>query len=113
MPPKQLSVADSRSVVAAIDVLRRTKIRAHIACQVCRARKVRCDVAENGAPCTNCKLDKIECAVIQRHRVRLVTFHLSEFSFLMNERGIKEYVDVENRENPPLRPHSMMILSRP
>lgn len=40
----------------------RTK-RSKVACKHCRRRKVRCDVYPHGAPCTNCRLDKIDdCA---------------------------------------------------
>ena len=31
------------------------------ACQYCQARKLRCDRKILGSPCTNCRLDKIEC----------------------------------------------------
>src|SRR6266487_668719 len=37
-------------------VSRLVKRRAPKACCCCRARKVRCDVVDNGAPCTNCRL---------------------------------------------------------
>jgi hypothetical protein len=40
--------------------------RAHHACSSCRTRKVRCDYAVRGAPCTNCELDHVECAVVPR-----------------------------------------------
>ncbi|OBU00226.1 hypothetical protein VE01_01652 [Pseudogymnoascus verrucosus] len=39
------------------------KRRAAKACQVCRSRKVRCDVVEHGAPCSNCKSGAIPCTV--------------------------------------------------
>ncbi|OBT63629.1 hypothetical protein VE03_07326 [Pseudogymnoascus sp. 23342-1-I1] len=39
------------------------KRRALKACHVCRARKVRCDVVEHGAPCSNCKSGAIPCTV--------------------------------------------------
>ncbi|BCS25278.1 Zn(II)2Cys6 transcription factor [Aspergillus puulaauensis] len=40
----------------------RTK-RSKIACSGCRMRKVRCDVAHRGTPCTNCFLDHKECEI--------------------------------------------------
>ncbi|KAH6668929.1 fungal-specific transcription factor domain-containing protein [Halenospora varia] len=40
--------------------------RAPGACLACRARKVRCDVAQRGAPCTNCSFDKNDCVVKAR-----------------------------------------------
>lgn len=35
--------------------------RAAVACEYCHARKVRCDAMVHGFPCTNCRLDDIEC----------------------------------------------------
>lgn len=46
------------------------KRRASRACCCCRARKVRCDVVENGSPCTNCRLDQVECVVTESRRRR-------------------------------------------
>ncbi|KAF2460894.1 fungal-specific transcription factor domain-containing protein [Lineolata rhizophorae] len=47
---------------------RSVKRRASKACQCCRARKVRCNVTEHGAPCTNCRLDEVECVVSESRR---------------------------------------------
>ncbi|EGC48471.1 C6 transcription factor [Histoplasma capsulatum var. duboisii H88] len=44
------------------------KRRASKACCCCRARKVRCDVVENGSPCTNCRLDEVKCVVTESKR---------------------------------------------
>jgi len=44
------------------------KRRASKACQCCRSRKVRCNVVEHGAPCTNCRLDEVECTVSESKR---------------------------------------------
>ncbi|EME49111.1 C6 transcription factor-like protein [Dothistroma septosporum NZE10] len=44
------------------------KRRASKACQCCRARKVRCNVVEHGPPCTNCRLDEVECIVSESKR---------------------------------------------
>ena len=49
------------------------KRRASKACQCCRSRKVRCNVVEHGAPCTNCRLDEVECIVSESKRKKLVT----------------------------------------
>lgn len=40
--------------------------RASKACLSCRARKVRCDVSQRGAPCMNCYLDNETCVVADR-----------------------------------------------
>ncbi|KAL4885414.1 hypothetical protein BJY04DRAFT_214214 [Aspergillus karnatakaensis] len=37
--------------------------RSRIACTWCRDRKVRCDAASHGVPCTNCELDQQQCVV--------------------------------------------------
>lgn len=44
------------------------KRRASKACQCCRSRKVRCDVVDSGIPCTNCRLDEVECCVTEGKR---------------------------------------------
>lgn len=35
--------------------------RARVACEYCHGRKVRCDAMVHGFPCTNCRLDNVEC----------------------------------------------------
>ena len=47
---------------------RTVKRRASRACHCCRSRKVRCDVMESGTPCTNCRLDEVECVVTDSKR---------------------------------------------
>lgn len=47
------------------------KRRASKACQCCRARKVRCNVVEQ-TPCTNCRLDEVECIVSESKRKKFV-----------------------------------------
>ena len=44
--------------------------RASQACHQCRARKVKCDVIEIGSPCSNCRLDEIECITSLSKRSR-------------------------------------------
>lgn len=53
---------------------RSVKRRASKACQCCRARKVRCNVTEHGAPCTNCRLDEVDCIVSESRRKKCVYF---------------------------------------
>jgi Fungal Zn(2)-Cys(6) binuclear cluster domain len=52
---------------------RPVKRRASKACQCCRSRKVRCNVTEHGAPCTNCRLDEVECIVSESRRKKCVS----------------------------------------
>jgi hypothetical protein len=56
---------------------RSVKRRASKACQCCRSRKVRCNVTEHGAPCTNCRLDEVECIVSESRRKKLVPHFLA------------------------------------
>ena len=53
---------------------RPTKRRATQACRSCRSRKVRCDLMGAGGPCTNCRLDGLECMLAENKRRRYV-FH--------------------------------------
>lgn len=55
------------------------KRRASKACQCCRSRKVRCNVVEHGAPCTNCRLDEVECIVSESKRKKSV---LAQFDLI-------------------------------
>ncbi|KAM0187493.1 hypothetical protein ACHAPI_011128 [Fusarium lateritium] len=49
------------------------KRRATRACLSCRNRKVRCDVINSGVPCTNCRLDCVDCLVTESNRGRRPT----------------------------------------
>ncbi|KAF5017654.1 hypothetical protein F66182_10404 [Fusarium sp. NRRL 66182] len=44
------------------------KRRASRACLSCRGRKVRCDVTRQSLPCTNCRLDKLDCVLAETCR---------------------------------------------
>lgn len=69
-PPVHASTAPKRKSTAASMPAggRPAKRRASKACQCCRSRKVRCDVVESGIPCTNCRLDEVECCVTEGKR---------------------------------------------
>ncbi|KAK6067720.1 hypothetical protein SCUP234_11464 [Seiridium cupressi] len=49
---------------------RAAKRRSPRACLSCRSRKVRCDVVNCGVPCTNCRLDDVECVLKESSRGR-------------------------------------------
>ncbi|RNJ58646.1 hypothetical protein D7B24_004281 [Verticillium nonalfalfae] len=49
---------------------KKTRTRASKACLVCRQRKVRCNVALTGSPCSNCRLDHETCVVPERSNRR-------------------------------------------
>jgi hypothetical protein len=46
------------------------KRRAPQACEGCRGRKIRCDVARHGVPCMPCKMDGASCVVVESRRKR-------------------------------------------
>ena len=63
------SSAKRKALAAGLPASGRTvKRRASRACHCCRSRKVRCDVVESGTPCTNCRLDEVECMVSDSKR---------------------------------------------
>ncbi|KAM5368970.1 hypothetical protein ACJZ2D_009279 [Fusarium nematophilum] len=68
---------------------RRGRLRAPIACQYCRGRKVRCDLNKRGSQCTNCELDNIHCRVANTRRrksdaVPTAKSNLDSFSHALN-----------------------------
>ncbi|EMD01250.1 hypothetical protein BAUCODRAFT_29699 [Baudoinia panamericana UAMH 10762] len=66
LPPKR--TADAAGLKPGMRSAKSVKRRASKACQCCRSRKVRCNVVEHGAPCTNCRLDEVECIVSESKR---------------------------------------------
>ncbi|PNY23986.1 Cutinase transcription factor 1 alpha [Tolypocladium capitatum] len=60
-PPASSSSAAAAAAAAAQMSFRRQ--RASRACETCHARKVRCDAASLGVPCTNCVAFQIECRI--------------------------------------------------
>ncbi|KFY11627.1 hypothetical protein V491_07123, partial [Pseudogymnoascus sp. VKM F-3775] len=71
-PPSPKRKADASNTAASN---RPVKRRASKACQCCRARKVRCNVVEHGAPCTNCRLDEVPCIVTESRRRKKHPYH--------------------------------------
>ncbi|CAK7200318.1 hypothetical protein SEUCBS139899_003009 [Sporothrix eucalyptigena] len=67
--PRPMSMAQKRAASDSSNK-RALKRRAHKACLSCRNRKVRCDVVSRGQPCTNCRLDGVDCAVKESNRGR-------------------------------------------
>lgn len=60
--------AQMQSATTANRVTSRGKQRSKVACRHCRRRKVRCDVYPRGSPCTNCRLDELECVLCDNKR---------------------------------------------
>ncbi|KAH9887140.1 fungal-specific transcription factor domain-containing protein [Xylariomycetidae sp. FL2044] len=66
-----LNAQNARAAVAAAQNaqgLSFRRQRASRACETCHARKVRCDAASLGVPCTNCVAFQIECKIPQPKR---------------------------------------------
>lgn len=68
--PVQTGTKRKQSAAGISTTGRNVKRRASKACHCCRSRKVRCDVVESGIPCTNCRLDEVECLVTEGKRRR-------------------------------------------
>ncbi|KAJ4181910.1 hypothetical protein NW767_013997 [Fusarium falciforme] len=66
---------------------RSSKRRASRACLSCRNRKVRCDVVKGGVPCTNCRLDRIDCVVTESNRGRRPTVAASAAAHITTDPG--------------------------
>ncbi|EGR44250.1 uncharacterized protein TRIREDRAFT_52841 [Trichoderma reesei QM6a] len=63
-PPAQSKTSPSSSAAAsAANQMSFRRQRASRACETCHARKVRCDAASLGVPCTNCVAFQIECRI--------------------------------------------------
>lgn len=48
------------------------KKRSSIACKACHDKRVRCDRAAQGPPCSNCRFREVECVFIDSKRSRYV-----------------------------------------
>ena len=57
--PADVESKDDYGVKASREIRR----RAPVACHNCHLRKIRCDVAVSGFPCSHCNLDNEECAI--------------------------------------------------
>ena len=82
-PPTEMQSQKRKASQAGLDghvQTRSVKRRASKACQCCRARKVRCNVTEHGAPCTNCRLDEVDCIVSESRRKKSVTCYATPHS---------------------------------
>lgn len=68
-PPSQNTPpASAASIQNAQGQMSFRRQRASRACETCHARKVRCDAASLGVPCTNCVAFQIECKIPQPKR---------------------------------------------
>ncbi|KAI1736583.1 fungal-specific transcription factor domain-containing protein [Xylaria scruposa] len=80
--------------------------RASRACETCHARKVRCDAASLGVPCTNCVAFQIECKIPQPKRKKTQANATKDSD---SERG-----DVGDSQSPqPMAGSSTTFSARP
>ncbi|EXJ75372.1 uncharacterized protein A1O5_02068 [Cladophialophora psammophila CBS 110553] len=72
---------------------RAARRRASKACYSCRTRKVRCDVVERGVPCTNCRLDGVECVLTSSRRGKATTATVEEPSHIHSPQSFSDHAD--------------------
>ncbi|KAK4548221.1 hypothetical protein LTR36_010090 [Oleoguttula mirabilis] len=73
--------------------------RASRACETCHARKVRCDAASLGVPCTNCVAFSIECKIPAPKRKKTSGGKKDTDS----DRGESSHVETTNERSPGVR----------
>lgn len=82
--------ADAAGLKPGMRPAKSVKRRASKACQCCRSRKVRCNVVEHGAPCTNCRLDEVECIVSESKRKKYVLKRDSMVAWLITHQEMDD-----------------------
>ncbi|KAI1142233.1 fungal-specific transcription factor domain-containing protein [Hypoxylon sp. FL0543] len=82
--------------------------RASRACETCHARKVRCDAASLGVPCTNCVAFQIECKIPQPKRKKTQANATKDSD---SDRG--DVVDDPSPKPPPNAGSSTTFPARP
>ncbi|KIV77997.1 hypothetical protein PV11_09765 [Exophiala sideris] len=68
------------------------------ACVDCHARKVKCDGATNGFPCSNCKSAHVECTVADRRKRRAKSLATGTTPQKQSRTG-RSPINTENQEN--------------
>ncbi|KAK3323578.1 fungal-specific transcription factor domain-containing protein [Cercophora scortea] len=91
MPPGSTATSNSAGAMS----FRRQ--RASRACETCHARKVRCDAASLGVPCTNCVAFSIECRIPTPKRKKISNSATGQSKDSDSERGETE----DRSPNPP------------
>ncbi|KAG0127516.1 putative fungal specific transcription factor [Tuber indicum] len=86
---------------------RPVKRRASKACQCCRARKVRCNVVEHGAPCTNCRLDEVECIITESRRRKKLWGTKVDNTGSASDTGADTTAQRQTNASPPERKTSL------
>ncbi|KAH7121496.1 fungal-specific transcription factor domain-containing protein, partial [Dactylonectria macrodidyma] len=79
--------------------------RAAVACLACRTRKVRCDVALRGSPCTHCFLDSVSCGVKTRAK-RQMYCQTNCVCVRSNKSARTRVLTLPGKRDPALQSHS-------
>jgi Fungal Zn(2)-Cys(6) binuclear cluster domain len=87
--------------------------RARIACHLCHERKVRCDTAIVGTPCTNCRMDNHFCSV-RSTPVRSVCPSRSCLALIKHvPQLMSDFADAQRRESKIWDLSPSLFLRRP
>ncbi|CAK7234605.1 hypothetical protein SBRCBS47491_009007 [Sporothrix bragantina] len=93
---------------------RTPRVRSRVACQTCNRRKVRCNVAQTGPPCTNCRQEDQPCTVVprkkhkpRRPRASQVTQASVSASVLQDESSVSMAVDEDQAESDDSEPRAL------
>ncbi|KAB8276361.1 hypothetical protein BDV30DRAFT_206567 [Aspergillus minisclerotigenes] len=97
-PNSPRQVVDGSADVAHGQRTRRTR-RAALACQHCRRRKVRCNLAIEGPPCVNCRLDGWACVLPPRKLPRC----LAPKQERDNDRSLESRLEDGSQDTPDTR----------
>ncbi|TKA82911.1 hypothetical protein B0A55_01168 [Friedmanniomyces simplex] len=105
--------ADAAGLKPGMRPAKSVKRRASKACQCCRSRKVRCNVVEHGAPCTNCRLDEVECIVSESKRKKKWSTNEMEGSPEANKNDGADVMPFPMSAHPPYEPLKRTIEHTP
>jgi len=90
--------------------------RAARACETCNKRKVRCDAASLGIPCTNCVAFDCECIIPQQRRKRRDAHQdesrLSPSRVVLDERNQSDSTDLKDSPAPDFVKPSQFVEER-
>lgn len=92
------------------DAIKRRSARA---CLTCRNRKVRCDTTITGSPCTNCRLDNIDCVIIASKRGPKPRSYASSGNFTHDGFSDITYQTQPERDQLPVRNDSQRTYAGP
>ncbi|KAK1080042.1 hypothetical protein LTR33_005880 [Friedmanniomyces endolithicus] len=105
--------ADAAGLKPGMRPAKSVKRRASKACQCCRSRKVRCNVVEHGAPCTNCRLDEVDCVVSESKRKKKWSTNDLEGSPEDNKNDGADLMPFPMSAHPPYEPLKRTIEHTP